>query len=74
MSDCTAIQELLTCNIKLKTFEWNKLWLNHYCGTLFAKIIVNVDIKGTISRFSGLTIHNKKFSASKTSSSPLNYL
>ena len=70
MTDYTAIQELLTCDIKLKTFEWN-IWLNHYCGTYFAKIIVNVIIKGTISRFSGLTIHNKKFSASKTSCSPL---
>ena len=37
MSDYTAIQELLTRDIKLKTLELNN-WLNLYCGNLFAKM------------------------------------
>ena len=37
MSDYTAIQELLTRDIKLKTLELNN-WLNLYFGNLFAKM------------------------------------
>ena len=37
MSDYTAIQELLTRDIKLKTLELNN-WLNLYCANLFAKM------------------------------------
>ena len=38
MSDYTAIQELLTRDIKLKTLDLNN-WLNLYCGNLFAKML-----------------------------------
>ena len=38
MSYYTAIQELLTRDIKLKTLELNN-WLNLYCGNLFAKML-----------------------------------
>ena len=38
MSDYTAIQELLTRDIKLTTLELNN-WLNLYCGNLFAKML-----------------------------------
>ena len=36
MSAYTAIQELLTRDIKLKTLELNN-WLNLYCGNLFQR-------------------------------------
>ena len=38
MSDYTAIQELLTRDIKLKTLDLNN-WLNLYCGNLLAKML-----------------------------------
>ena len=38
MSDYTAIQELLTHDIKLKTLKLNN-WLNLYCGNLFRKML-----------------------------------
>ena len=38
ISDYTAIQELITRDIKLKTLELNN-YLNLYCGNLFAKML-----------------------------------
>ena len=38
MSDYTAIQELITRDIKLKTLELDNC-LNLYCGNLFAKML-----------------------------------
>ena len=82
MTDNTAIQELLTGVIKWKTFHF-------YCGTLFANMFEEIrglffhmhsflirqfSYYETISCFNRLSIHNKKFSASKNSCSSLNYL
>ena len=82
MTDNTAIQELLTRVMKWKTFDL-------YCGTLFANMFEEIrglffhmhsflirqfSYYGTISRFNRLSIHNKKFPASKNSCSSLNYL
>ena len=43
MSEYTAIQELLTRDIKLKTFEWNNC-LNLCCGTVFEKMLARKKI------------------------------
>ena len=79
MSDYTAIQELLTHDIKLKTLELNN-WLNLYCGNLFAKMLARNKMSvihmysfiirqcyysGTISHINRLRIHNKTFLVSK---------
>ena len=79
MSDYTAIQELLTHDIKLKTLELNK-WLNLYCGNLFAKMLARNKMSvihmysftirqcyysGTNSHINRLRIHNKTFLVSK---------
>ena len=79
MSDYTAIQELVTHDIKLKTLELNK-WLNLYCGNLFAKMLARNKMSvihmysfiirqcyysGTNSRINRLRIHNKTFLVSK---------
>ena len=49
MSDYTAIQELLTRNIKLKTLELDN-WLNLYCGNLFQRCETKMRNKGTKMR------------------------
>ena len=79
MTDYTAIQELITRDIKLKTLKLNK-WLNLYCGNLFAKMlarnkmsIINIYsfiicqcyYNGTNNHINRLSIHNKTFSVSK---------
>ena len=79
MSDYTAIQELLTRDIKLKTLDLNK-WLNLYCGKLFAKMLARNKMSfihmysfiirlcyyyGTNSHINRLSIHNKTFLVSK---------
>ena len=79
MSDYTAIQELLTHDIKLKTLELNN-WLNLYCGNLFAKMLARNKMSiihmysfkirqchynGTNSHINRLSIHNKTFPVSK---------
>ena len=75
MSDYTAIQELLTRDIKLKTLDLNN-WLNLYCGNLFAKMLARnkmsiIDMysfiirqcycNGTNSHINRLSIHTKTF-------------
>ena len=82
MNDYTAIQELLNSVMKWNTFDL-------YCGTLFANMFEEIrglffrmhsflirqfSYYETISCFNRLSIHNKKFSASKNSCSSLNYL
>ena len=79
MSDYTAIQELLTRDIKLKTLDLNN-WLNLYCGNLFAKMLARNKMSiihmysyiirqcydnGTNSHINRLSIHNKTFWVSK---------
>ena len=79
MSDYTAIQELLTRDIKLKTLDLNN-WLNLYCGNLFAKMLARNKMSfihmysfiirqcyyyGTNSHINRLSIHNKTFLVSK---------
>ena len=79
MSDNTAIRELLTRDIKLKTLELNN-WLNLYCGNLFAKMLARNKMSfihmysfiirqcydnGTNSHINRLSIHNKTFLVSK---------
>ena len=77
MSDYTAIQELVTHDIKLKTLELDN-WLNLYCGNLFQRcetkmstihmysfIIRQCYYNGTNSLINRLIIHNKTFSVSK---------
>ena len=79
MSDYTAIQELLTHDIKLKTLELNN-WLNLYCGNLFAEMLARNKMSvihmysfiirqcyysGTNSHINRLRIHNKTFLVSK---------
>ena len=79
MSDYTAIQELLTHDIKLKTLELNN-WLNLYCGNLFAKMLARNKMSvihmysfiirqcyysGKNSHINRLRIHNKTFLVSK---------
>ena len=79
MSDYTAIQELLTRDIKLKTRDLNN-WLNLYCGNLFAKMLARNKMSfihmysfiirqcyyyGTNSHINRLSIHNKTFLVSK---------
>ena len=73
MSDYSAIQELLTRDIKLKTLELNNC-LNLYCGNLFAKMLARNKMSfihmysfiirqcyynGTNSHINRLSIHNK---------------
>ena len=79
MSDYTAIQELLTRDIKLKTLDLNN-WLNLYCGNLLAKMLARNKMSvihmysfiirqcyysGTNSHINRLRIHNKTFLVSK---------
>ena len=79
MSDYTAIQELLTRDIKLKTLDLNN-WLNLYCGNLFAEMLARNKMSfihmysfiirqcyynGTNSLINRLSIHYKTFSVSK---------
>ena len=79
MTDYTAIQELITRDIKLKTLKLNK-WLNLYCGNLFAKMLARNKISiihmysyiirqcydnGTNSHINRLSIDNKTFLVSK---------
>ena len=79
MSNNTAIRELLTRDIKLKTLELNN-WLNLYCGNLFAKMLARNKMSfihmyssiirqcyynGTNSHINRLSIHNKTFLVSK---------
>ena len=79
MSDYTAIQELLTRDIKLKTLDLNN-WLNLYCGNLFAKMLARNKMSvihmysfiirqcyynGTNDHINKLTISNKTFLVSK---------
>ena len=84
MSDYTAIQELLTRDIKLKTLELNN-WLNLYCGNLFTKMLARNKMSiihmysfiirqccynGTNGHINKLTIRNKTFLVSKNYYSP----
>ena len=79
MTDYTAIQELLTRDIKLKTLDLNN-WLNLYCGNLFAKMLARNKMSfihmysfiirqcyynSTNSNINRLSIHYKTFSVSK---------
>ena len=79
MSDYTAIQELITRDIKLKTLELDNC-LNLYCGNLFAKMLARNKMSiirmysyiirqcydnGTNSHINRLSIDNKTFLVSK---------
>ena len=79
ISDYTAIQELITRDIKLKTLKLEQL-LNLYCGNLFAKMLARNKMSfihmysfiirqcydnGTNSYINRLSIHNKTFLVSK---------
>ena len=79
ISDYTAIQELITRDIKLKTLKLEQL-LNLYCGNLFAKMLTRNEMSiihmysfiirqcydnGTNSYINRLSIHNKTFLVSK---------
>ena len=85
MSDYTAIQELLTHDIKLKTLELNN-WLNLYCGNLFTKMLAKNKMSiihmysfiirqccyiGTNGHINKLTIRNKTFFGFKKLIQPL---